>query len=166
MMIVKGKVLSVIAFLLLASSLAVVNASRTRTPFYFKAVVLTMTMEWEHPADNSHLIMKIVEGGNVESEDGQTVGTWAMDIVEVLSGKTGRGTASGHLGIDFNSGVSVEGTITAKIQMYIGTSLPPDVDGKFVGHGDMHVMSDLYLIMEERGAGNFVPVLVLDGYSW
>jgi hypothetical protein len=161
MTIMKGKVLSIVAFLLLASSLTIANASSTRTPFYLRAIPTSFYIEWTHQADGSHGIMKIIEGGNVEFVPGETAGTWTMDIIEILSIKTGAGIASGHLVINFNFGTTVEGTITAKIQMHIGTNQPPDVDGKFVGHGDMHVKCDLYLIMEGNAA-----IIVLDGYSW
>jgi hypothetical protein len=101
--------------------------------------------------------MKLTEGGIIKDAQDEQVGTFALDIIEVVSIKTGRGTASGHFVINFDTGATIEGTLTAKIQMYIGTPTPPDVDGKFVGHGDMHVMGDLYLMAE---------FLVFDGYSW
>lgn len=102
--------------------------------------------------------MKLTEGGIIKDTQDQQVGTFALDIIEVVSIRTGRGTASGHFVIDFDTGETVEGTLTAKIQMYIDNpNQPPDVDGKFVGHGDMHVMGDLYLMAE---------FLIFDGYSW
>jgi hypothetical protein len=161
MTIMKGKVLSIIALVFLASSITIASASTTKTPFYLKALATTMNVEWSHQADDSLGIMKLTEGGIVRDAQDQEVGTFAFDLIETISMKTGRGTASGHFAINFNSGATIEGTITAKIQMYIGTYLPPDVDGKFVGHGDMHVMGDLYLMIE--GANAFI---VFDGYSW
>jgi len=159
MMVVKGKILTIIALLFLASSLAVANASRTETPFYVKALALTSNMEWMHQADNSQVIMKVTEGGIIKGKQDQQVGTFAFDIIEVVSIKTGRGTASGHFTLNYDTGETIEGTFTAKIQMYIDNPYqPPDVDGKFVGHGDMHVMGDLYL--------DSASLLIFDGYSW
>jgi hypothetical protein len=157
MMVVKGRVLTIVALLFLASSLTVASASRTKTPFYVKALPTAFNIEWSHQADNSQVIMKLTEGGIIKDTQDEQVGTFALDIIEVVSIKTGRGTASGHFVINFDTGATIEGTLTAKIQMYIGTPTPPDVDGKFVGHGDMHVMGDLYLMAE---------FLVFDGYSW
>jgi hypothetical protein len=157
MMVVKGRVLTIVALLFLASSLTVASASRTKTPFYVKALPTAFNVEWSHQADNSQVIMKLTEGGIIKDAQDEQVGTFALDIIEVVSIKTGRGTASGHFVINFDTGATIEGTLTAKIQMYIGTPTPPDVDGKFVGHGDMHVMGDLYLMAE---------FLVFDGYSW
>ena len=159
MIIMKGKVLSIVALVLFASSLTIVSASKTTTPFYLKALGTAYNTEWSHQADNSLGIMKVTEGGPVRNAQGQDVGTFAFDLVEVISLKTGRGIAAGHFTIDFDSGVSIEGTVTAKIQMYFAPpGQLPDVDGKFVGHGDMHVMGDLYL-----DTNAFV---VFDGYSW
>jgi len=159
----KGKILSILAlsFLLLASSITIANAPQTRTPFYFKAIPTTMSVEWSHQADNSLVIMRVIEGGILNNTQGQTVGTWTIDVIESISIKSGKGTASGHFVMNFYSDATIEGTVTAKIQMYIGTTNPPDVDGKFVGHGDMHVIGALYLLVE--GANIF---LVFDGYSW
>jgi hypothetical protein len=122
-----------------------------------KALPTAFNIEWSHQADNSQVIMKLTEGGIIKDTQDQQVGTFALDIIEVVSIKTGRGTASGHFVINFDTGATIEGTLTAKIQMYIGTPTPPDVDGKFVGHDDMHVMGDLYLMAE---------FLIFDGYSW
>lgn len=159
MMIAKGKILTIIALLFLASSLTVTNASRTKTPFYVKALPTAFNMEWSHQADNSQVIMKLTEGGIIKDAQDEQVGTFALDIIEVVSIRTGRGTASGHFVIDFDTGETVEGTLTAKIQMYMDNpNQPPDVDGKFVGHGDMHVMGDLYL--------DSASLLIFDGYSW
>ena len=159
MTIMKGKVLSIIALVFLASSITITSASTTKTPFYLKALATTMSVEWSHQADNSRGIMKLTEGGIVRNAQDQEMGTFALDLIETLSMKTGAGTASGHFAINLNSGATIEGTITAKIQMY--SNLPPDVDGKFVGHGDMHVMGDLYLMIEGTNA-----FIVFDGYSW
>jgi len=158
---VKGKVLSVLTLLLFAFSIAIVNASQTRTPFYFKAIGTFASIEWSHQADNSLIIMRVIEGGILNNTEGETVGTWTIDVVESISIKSGKGTAAGHFVMDFYSDTTIEGTLTAKIQMDIGTPNPPDVDGKFVGHGDMHVIGALYLVVE--GANMF---LVFDGYSW
>lgn len=159
MMIVKGKIPAIIALLFLASSLAVASASKTQTPFYVKTFPTASNMEWMHQADDSRAIMKVTEEGEIRDAEDNVIGTFAFDIIEGISLKTGRGTASGHFTIDFDSGATVEGTLTAKIQMYLNNPYqPPDVDGKFVGHGDMHVMGDLYL--------DSASLLIFDGYSW
>jgi hypothetical protein len=159
MMIVKGKILIIITLLFLASSLTVASASRTKTPFYVKALPTAFNMEWMHQADDSRGIMKITEEGEVRNAEGDAVGTFTFDLIETISMKTGRGTASGHFTINFYSEVTIEGTLTAKIQMDIDNPMqPPDVDGKFVGHGDMHVMGDLYL--------DSASLLIFNGYSW
>ena len=163
MITAKGKVLSMLALslLLLASSIAIANASQTRTPFYLKAIGTFASFEWSHQADDSLVIMRIIEGGILNNTEGQTVGTWTIDVIESISIKSGKGTASGHFVMNFYSDATIEGTLTAKIQMDIGTTNPPDVDGKFVGHGDMHVIGGLYLVVEGANA-----ILVFDGYSW
>ena len=157
-MIARGKVVAILALLFLASSLTLANASRPRTPFYLRAIPTNMYPEWMHQADNQLVVAKIIEGGNVEFIPGQPVGTWTMDIVEIIRA-TGQATVSGHLVINFDSGSTIEGTVTARMPNF--ASQPPDVDGKFVGHGDMHAECDLYVIME----GN-TPIIVLEGYSW
>lgn len=157
----RGKVLSIIALVFLASSITIASASTTKTPFYLKALATTMNVEWSHQADDSLGIMKLTEEGEVRYAEGDVVGTFAFDLIETISMKTGRGTASGHFTINFNSGATIEGTVTAKIQMYIDTPTPPIVDGKFVGHGDMHVMGDLYLNTEDT-----TSFVIFDGYSW
>jgi hypothetical protein len=157
-MIVKGKVLTIVALLFLASSLTVANASSPRTPFYLRAHPTYMSVEWMHQADDQLVIAKIIEQGYAE---GDLLGNWTMDIMQVMRAK-GRATVAGHLVIYFNSGETIEtieGTVTAKIPDW--TSQPPDVDGVFVGHGAMNVKCDLYVVMEGTAS-----VIVLEGYSW
>jgi len=159
----KGTVLNILALalLLLASSITIANASQTRTPFYLRAIATAINVEWSHQADYSLVIMRVTEEGILNNTQGLTVGTWTIDVIETMSIKSGKGTASAQFVMNFYSGATIEGTMTAKIQYYIGTTLPPDVDGKFVGHGDMHVIGDLHLIVEGINA-----ILVFDGYSW
>lgn len=154
-------VLLVLATMFLAFPLTLVNASRTRNDFYLKVYATAAYYEWEHFADNRLVIWHVVEEGVVKDSLGQAVGTIALHAVETIDVETGKGTVSVKYEINFYSGAMIEGTMTGKIQIYIGTYDPPDLDGKFVGHGDMHVMGDIYLIMEGQ-----TPVLILEGYSW
>ena len=93
MIIMKGRVLSIIALVLFASSLTIASASKTKTPFYLKALGTTYNTKWSHQADDSLGIMKLTEGGPVKNAQDQEVGTFAFDLVEVISLKTGRGIA-------------------------------------------------------------------------
>lgn len=154
-------ILLVLATMFLALPLTSVNASKTTNDFYLKMYMTTGYYEWEHFADNRRVIWHLVEEGVVKDSLGQEVGTIALDVVETIDVKTGKGTVSAKYEINFYNGAMIEGTMTGKIQLYIGTTNPPDLNGKFVGHGDLHVMGDIYLLMEGINA-----VLVLDGYSW
>jgi hypothetical protein len=159
-MIMKGKVLSVIVLLLLASSLTLVaSASPTKTPFYVKTLTTSITGE-SHQADDSRLLYKATEEGIIEDAGGLTLGTFVFEVTEGVDMKTGIGTASGHFVFSFETGETIEGTMIAKLHMYAPPT-PPDVNGKFVGHGDKHVMGDLYLVIEGTNA-----FTVFDGCSW
>jgi hypothetical protein len=157
-MIMKGKVLSIVVLLLLASSLTMAaSASTTKTPFYVKAL-MTITSAEFHAADNSRLLYKdVIEEGTFIDADGSTLGTVVCEIKEGVSVKTGIATAAGHFVFSYTTGETIEGTLTAKIQMYAPPTMP-DLNGKFVGHGAMHVMGDLYL--------DTIGAVVFDGYSW
>jgi hypothetical protein len=157
-MIVRGKVVAILALLFLASSLTLANASRPVTPFYLRAIITNMEVEWVHQTDKNFVIAKIIEGGNVEFTPGMPVGTWTMDIIEIVTAGA-KATVAGHLVIDFDSGTTIEGTLNARIPDF--ALQPPDIDGKFVGHGDMHVKCELAVIIE-----GYTPVLILEGYSW
>jgi len=154
-------ILLVFATLFLAFPLTLVNASKTTNDFYLKVYATAAYFEWEHFADNRRVIWHLVEEGIVKDGLNLEVGTIVLDVVETIDIKTGKGTVSAKYEINFYTGAMIEGTMTGKIQMYIGTYDPPDLDGKFVGHGDMQVMGDIYLVVE-----GIAVVLVLDGYSW
>jgi hypothetical protein len=156
-MIVRGKVVAILALLFLASSLTLANASRPVTPFYLRAIITNMEVEWVHQTDKNFVIAKIIEGGNVEFTPGEPVGTWTMDIIEIITAGA-KATVAGHLVINFDSGTTIEGTVNARIPNF--ALQPPDIDGKFVGHGDMHVECELGVIIE-----GYTPVLILEGYS-
>jgi len=156
-MIVRGKVVAILALLFLASSLTLANASRPVTLFYLRAIITNMEVEWVHQTDKNFVIAKIIEGGNVEFTPGEPVGTWTMDIIEIIKAGA-KATVAGHLVIDFDSGTTIEGTLNARIPNF--ALQPPDIDGKFVGHGDMHVECELRVIIE-----GYTPVLILEGYS-
>lgn len=157
--IMKGKILSIIVLLFLASSLTMTaSASTTKTPFYVKALATSTIGGPPHGADNSRLLYKATQEGTFADAGGSTLGTFVFEIMEGVSMKTGVGTVSGHFVFNFETGETIEGTITAKIQMYSEPGHLPDVNGKFAGHGDMHVMGDLYL--------DTIGAVVFDGYSW
>jgi len=153
----KGKVLAVLAFLFLASSVTIANASQTRTGFYLEARNLSMVGEsWVNVADGVAMILKYTVEGVVETGEHVKVGTIHMDIVTII-GARAPGTFSAGFVINFYSGKTVEGTMTGT---QIVTDVGVDVEGIFVGHGDMHVM----------GSGNDIDgqpgTMILDGYSW
>ena len=154
--------LFVLATLFLASPMATVNASKTTNDFYLKMHATAFNVEWEHFADHRRVIWHLVEEGVVKDGLGSEVGTIALDVMETFDNETGKGTVSAKYEINFYAhGEMIEGTMTGKLQFYIGTTKPPELDGKFVGYGDMHVMGDAYIIVE-----GMIPVVVLDGYSW
>ena len=151
--------LFVLATLFLASPMTMVNASRTTNDFYLKVYMTAVSVEWEHFADDRQAIGHVVEEGVVKDGLDSEVGTITLDVVEIIDIKTNNATVTAKYEINFNSDEIIKGTMTGKIQNFAAT--PPDLDCKFVGHGDMHVMGNIYVIME-----GMIPVLVLDGYSW
>jgi len=153
--------LFVLATLFLASPMTMVNASKTTNDFYLKVYATAFNVEWEHFADDRRVIWHLVEEGVVKDGLGSEVGTITLDVMETFDMETGKGTVSAKYEIDFYSDEIITGTMTGKLQLYIGTTNPPDLDGKFVGHGDMQVIGDIYLLVE-----GMAVVLVLDGYSW
>jgi len=157
----KGVVLIslVLATMFLTLPLTSVNASKTRNDFYLKMYVTAFNLEWQHLADKRRVILHLTEEGIVKDSQNQEMGTIALDVVEIIDLKTDKATVSAKYEIDFYSGAIIEGTMNGKLQN--ATRGTPNLDGKFVGHGDMHVMGDIYLIME-----GMIPVLILDGYSW
>jgi len=162
-MIVKVKFVAILVLLFLASSLALASASKSVTPFYLRAIVSNMQVEWVHQTNKNFVVAKIIEGGNVEFTPGEPVGTWTMDIIEIITAGA-KATIAGRLVIDFNSGTTIEGTATARIPNF--ALQPPDIYGKFVGHGDMHVACELDVIIEGDAIVGYTPVLILEGYSW
>jgi hypothetical protein len=157
-MIVRGKVVAILALLFVASSLTLANASRPRTPFYLRAVINNFYVEWWHQTDKQYVIAKIIEEGNVEFTPGEPVGTWTLDVIEIIRAGA-KATIAGHLVINFDSGTTIEGTVNVKIPNF--ASQPPDIDGKFVGHGDLHAECELDVILEGS-----TSVIILEGYSW
>jgi hypothetical protein len=157
MIATKGKVLAALAFLFLASSITMANASQARTEFYLEAPNCSMVGEpWVNVADGVAMIMKYTVEGVVETCEHVEVGTIHMDVVTIIGARV-PGTFSARFVIDFGSGKTVEGTITGT---QIITNVGVDVEGRFVGHGDMHVMGSVNDIDGQPGT------LILDGYSW
>lgn len=157
MMVLKGTVLVAIALLVLASPITLTCATKARTPFYVEACVTAFNLEWSHQADNSRLIQHMFEEFIVKNTEDEPIGTMTLDIVVIINMKTYQATATGQFVMSLSS-ATIEGTITAKV-----TSIGPeeDIDGKFVGHGDMHVKGDIY---EKPGA--YGSIIIFDGYSW
>jgi hypothetical protein len=134
-----------------------VASAATKTPFYVKTRTTAMNLDWGHGADNTRILYKVSEQGTFEDASGAILGTFVFEIIEGVSAKTGLGTAAGHFVFNYATGEIIEGTVTAKLHVYPPPTLP-EVDGRFEGHGDMHVTGDLYL--------NTSGLLVFDGYSW
>ena len=156
--VAKVKVLVILAFMFLASSITIVNASQTRTVFHLEAPNCSMVGEpWVNVADGVAMIMKYTVEGIVKTGEHVEVGTIHMDVVTVI-GERVRGTFSARFVINFYSGKTVEGTITGT--QTIIPDVRVDVEGRFVGHGDMHVMGIVNDIDEQAGT------LIFDGYSW
>jgi hypothetical protein len=152
----KGKVLAVLAFLFLASSVTIANASQTKTPFYFVARSFGPIELRDHWADDAVLVMMHVEEGIVEDAAGNTVGTITIRMVHIFNAITYTSTITAQFVIDFDSGAIIEGTMTFKVT-YIGGIVS---EGRFVGRGDMNVRGDIYNVPGDPSAA------VLDGYSW
>ena len=152
-------VLLVLATLSLASPMAMVDASKTTDDFYLKVYFTTLDIEWQHNADNKVVIMHLTQGGIVKDGLNVELGKITLNIIEVLNIESLTGTVTAKYEIKYYSGEIIKGTMTGKLQNAILQEV--ELDGKFVGHGDMHVKGEIYLIME-GGA----QILVLDGYSW
>ena len=154
----KGKVLAVLAFLFLASSITIANASQTWTPFYFVACDYAPIEELRyHWADDAVVVIMGVLEGNVEDEIGHTVGIITLDkFVHIRNFITQTSTITAQFVINFDSGAIIEGTMTFKV------TYGPEIvgEGKFAGHGDMNVKGDIYNVPGSTTAS------VLDGYSW
>jgi hypothetical protein len=153
----KAKVLATLAFLFLASSITIANASNSRTPFY---IVMRdfAPIEYiqDHWADDAAFIMRHIEEGIVEDEAGNTVGTMTVDMVHVFNAITHTSTITAQFVINFDTGAIIEGTMTFKV-----TYIPSIVSvGKFAGHGDVNVIGDIYNVPDDPSAA------VLEGYSW
>ena len=155
----KGKVLAVLAFLFLASSITIANASQTRTPFYLVACDFAPIEELRyHWADDAVVVIMGVLEGNVEDEIGHTVGIITLDkFVLIRNFITQTSTMTAQFVINFDTGAIIEGTMTLKVKY-----IPPPIvsEGKFVGHGDMNVIGDIHNVPDDPSA------TVLEGYSW
>ena len=85
------------------------------------------------------------------------MGTITYDrFVHIRNFVTSTSTITAQFVINFYSGAIIEGTITMEVT-YGGVIVS---EGKFVGHGDMHVIGDIYNVPGSTSA------IVLDGYSW
>ena len=111
---------------------------------------------WVNVADGVAMILKYTVEGVVETREHVEVGTVHMDVVTII-GARAPGTFSVRFVIHFSSGKTVEGTMTGT---QIITNVGVDVEGRFVGHGDMHIMGSVNDIDGQPGT------LILDGYSW
>jgi hypothetical protein len=156
MVATNGKVLAALAFLFLASSITIANASQARTEFYLEAHCSMVGEPWVNVADGVAMILKYTVEGVVETREHVEVGTIHMDVVTII-GARAPGTFSARFVIHFSSGKTVEGTMTGT---QIITNVGVDVEGRFVGHGDMHIMGSVNDIDGQPGT------LILDGYSW
>lgn len=165
----KGMVLTLLVFatLFLASPMAMVNASKTTNDFYLKAYTPIVNIEWsrfvawQHSVEEyKRVLFHITEVGIVKDDLNVEVGTITLNIVaEVLDIEALTGTLTAKYEINFYSGGIIMGTLTAKV---LNAILPDmEIDGKFVGHGEMNVMGDIYFIWEGT-----TPFGVFDGYSW
>lgn len=112
----------------------------------------------QHWADETQIITHYIEECILKDNTDATVGTISIDALHIINMKTGKATVAGQFIINFYSGETIEGTFTSKVAYF--TPQPPDVDGKFVGHGDMHVKGVIYDIPESP------TDFILDGYSW
>jgi len=165
----KGVVLALLIFSTLLVPSPMVKASKTTNDFYLKAYITSQVIiDWYHFAGTNlgdklfpkYVLFHVTEEGILENVDNVEVGTITVDIVaEILDIEALTGTVTGKYEINFYSGEIIMGTITGKLLKALASDM--EWDGKFVGHGDMNVIGELYIIEED----NF-PVLVLDGYSW
>jgi len=158
-------VLFVLTTLFLVSPMAMVNASKTTNDFYLKAYITTVTIDWQHSAGNKHVLFHVTEEGIVKDILNVEVGTFTLDVVaEVLDTEAVTGIVTAKYVIDFSGGV-IEGTLTGKLPYADISYGKLEWDGIFVGHGDMRVKGENYVINEGTPQ---LPVYatVFDGYSW
>jgi hypothetical protein len=153
----KSGALLALAFLLLPYSMMVASASRTETPFWLEAHVWPVGEMRLHLADGAVGIWKYAVEGFVETSEPVEVGTINMDII-VIGRARKAATVSGQFVIDFYSGETVEGTITGTEMVYPSSGIV-ELDCKFVGHGDIHVMGEVHALPDPG-------VIYFEGYSW
>ena len=146
----------VLACLTLASLIAIANASKTRTEFYLEAHVDIVGQMQVHIADDTTYILRYTVEGFVETREHVDVGTISMDVVTIQRVRT-PATVSAQFLINLDSGETIKGIATGTETFFPDGSI--DLDGKFVGHGDMHVMGEVH---ELPGPGAFY----FDGNSW
>lgn len=158
MIATKTKFLAIVMLTLfpLVFSTAVVNASKMRE-FHLEGPQLNVVGEmWGKNVDGIAVVMKYAVEGVVETREHVVVGTLHLDVFTILWA-SGPSPVSARFVISLYSGKTIVGTIAGTQTV---TSAGVDVRGRFVGHGDMHVMGIVDDIGGQPGT------LILDGYSW
>jgi len=169
-MVTKGKVLIVTMFLVFFVSIPVVNASPAGNKiakFYVEAYTDPdeTIIHWQITTDE-HVIYRLTQNGFVNDESGNETGTITIDgLLTQLKGPEPptNGTILVRFIIRFYSGVTIEGALYADITRYPGIPPQPDqiiIDGRFVGHGDMHVAGIV------KNNPHYISGFALEGYSW
>jgi len=157
----KMKPIFMLILLLLLPTMAIANAApKGASSFKYKAVFVPslFTIITTHYCGPEQVITRMVQVHELETYEGEHVGTMTTDFTTIMKLETTLTTGIGRFVIEFDAGpyegMTIEGTIAGKIVLSTGEG-----DIKFVGHGDMHVQGAL--LPTQSGV-----YFLLEGYSW